>query len=61
MGERAHNPPPGFDDWCIDVPVPDWHQDVLDDRLDDLAANPDDESTWEQVEGRLRTGLAKKE
>jgi putative addiction module component (TIGR02574 family) len=43
------------------VPVPDWHQDVLDQRLDDLAANPDDESTWEDVEGRLRAGLSKKE
>ena len=42
------------------VPVPDWHEEILDERLADLAANPDDGSPWEEVEKRLRAGLSKK-
>jgi len=42
------------------IPVPDWHKEILDERLADLAANPDDGSPWEEVEKRLRAGLSKK-
>lgn len=39
------------------VPVPDWHQRVIDERLDDLDRNPDDEAPWDEAEARLRAGL----
>lgn len=35
------------------VPVPEWHQQVLEERLRDIEENPDDESPWEDVEARL--------
>lgn len=42
-----------------DVPVPSWHVEVLDERLDDLEANPDDSAPWEEVRAGLRTGLGR--
>ena len=36
------------------VPVPDWHRDIIDERLKDLQANPDAGDNWEVVQERLR-------
>jgi putative addiction module component (TIGR02574 family) len=36
------------------IPVPDWHREVLDERLNDLEANPDDGDSWDDVQERLR-------
>jgi putative addiction module component (TIGR02574 family) len=36
------------------IPVPDWHREILDERLKDLEANPDAGDTWEAVQERLR-------
>jgi putative addiction module component (TIGR02574 family) len=35
------------------VPVPDWHRDVLDERLADLEANPEDGRPWADVRADL--------
>ena len=40
------------------VPVPDWHLRVIDERLADHEANPDDVVAWEQVRAELRSKLA---
>lgn len=37
------------------VPVPDWHRQELDRRLDDLEKNPDDGVSWEDFKTRLRS------
>jgi putative addiction module component (TIGR02574 family) len=39
------------------VPIPDWHRDVLDERLGDEGASPAHERAWEQVEAELRRHL----
>jgi len=39
------------------VAVPQWHQDVLDERLKDADANPDRGESWEVVRERLRDKL----
>ena len=39
------------------VPVPDWHRQVLDDRLKDYEANPAAGDTWNDVRNRLRDKL----
>jgi putative addiction module component (TIGR02574 family) len=36
------------------VPVPDWHREILDERLKDLEADPDAGDSWEVVLQRLR-------
>jgi putative addiction module component (TIGR02574 family) len=36
------------------VPVPDWHRDILDERLKDLQDNPAAGDNWEIVQERLR-------
>lgn len=36
------------------IPVPDWHREIIDERLKDLEANPDAGDTWEAVQERLR-------
>ena len=36
------------------VPIPDWHKDELDRRLDEPTPGPGE--SWEQVRGRLRKG-----
>lgn len=36
------------------IPVPDWHREILEERLKDLDANPDAGDTWEVVQERLR-------
>jgi len=35
------------------VPVPDWHREILEERLTDLEANPDAGRPWEQVRADL--------
>lgn len=37
------------------VPVPDWHREELDRRLDDLEKNPDDGVSWDVVKAQLRS------
>jgi putative addiction module component (TIGR02574 family) len=32
------------------VPVPDWHRDILDQRLNDLEANPESGDSWDVVQ-----------
>jgi putative addiction module component (TIGR02574 family) len=39
------------------MPVPDWHLDVVRDRLDDLHADPDAGDSWEAARSRLRDSL----
>jgi putative addiction module component (TIGR02574 family) len=34
------------------IPVPDWHREILDERLKDLEANPDAGDSWEVVQDR---------
>ena len=36
------------------VPVPDWHREIIDERLKDLEANPNVGDSWEVVQERLR-------
>jgi putative addiction module component (TIGR02574 family) len=44
-------------DWIAaheaEVPVPEWHRDVLDERLADLEADPEGGRPWEEVEADL--------
>ena len=42
------------------VPVPDWHRAVLDERLRDYDANPDAGESWDVVRDRLRDNLRKR-
>jgi putative addiction module component (TIGR02574 family) len=42
------------------VPVPDWHREVLDERLNDFEANPDTGESWDIVRDRLRNNLRKR-
>jgi putative addiction module component (TIGR02574 family) len=42
------------------VPVPDWHREVLDERLKDYEANPDAGESWDVVRERLRDKLDKR-
>lgn len=39
------------------VPIPDWHRDVLRDRLRGLAAHPEDAEPWPVVRERLERRL----
>src|SRR5262249_42390022 len=39
------------------VPVPEWHREVLDERLKDYDANPDAGASWDVVRERLRDKL----
>jgi putative addiction module component (TIGR02574 family) len=36
------------------IPVPDWHREVIDERLQDLETDPDAGDSWEAVQDRLR-------
>ncbi len=35
------------------VSVPEWHREVLEERLADVRANPDEGRSWEEVEADL--------
>ncbi|PYR92409.1 MAG: hypothetical protein DMF84_12910 [Acidobacteria bacterium] len=39
------------------VPIPEWHREILDQRLKDLEANPESGDSWDLVEERLRRKL----
>ena len=39
------------------VPVPEWHREILDDRLKDNDTNPDAGESWDVVRERLRDKL----
>jgi putative addiction module component (TIGR02574 family) len=39
------------------IPVPNWHSDILRERLQDFEATPDAGDTWEVVQERLRRNL----
>jgi putative addiction module component (TIGR02574 family) len=41
------------------VPVPEWHREVLDERLKDYAATPNAGESWDVVRERLRDKLRK--
>jgi putative addiction module component (TIGR02574 family) len=41
------------------VPVPDWHHDVVRERLNDLAAHPEAGDSWEAARLRLNDTLDK--
>ena len=43
------------------VPVPDWHREILDKRLEDLEANPRAGRPWEEVRANLFKGTPGKE
>ena len=43
------------------VPVPDWHREILDERLADLQANPNAGRPWEEVRAELTKGTPDKE
>jgi putative addiction module component (TIGR02574 family) len=36
------------------VPVPDWHREILDERLKELSDTPDAGDSWDEVQERLR-------
>ena len=36
------------------IPVPDWHREIIDQRLEDLEADPDAGDGWDAVKGRLQ-------
>ena len=40
------------------IPVPDWHREILDERLKDLEANPAAVEGWEVVQEGLRRKIA---
>ena len=42
------------------VPVPEWHREILDERLKDDEANPDAGATWDVVRERLRDNLRRR-
>ena len=39
------------------VPVPEWHREILDQRLMDLERDPDSGDSWDVVQERLRRML----
>jgi putative addiction module component (TIGR02574 family) len=40
------------------VPVPEWHREILDERRKDSEANPDAGDSWDAVRERLREKTA---
>jgi putative addiction module component (TIGR02574 family) len=36
------------------VPVPEWQRQELDRRLDDMAKNPDDGGSWDELKAQLQ-------
>lgn len=39
------------------VPVPEWHRQVLRERLEDRRSNPDDGLDWNEVRDRIKRDL----
>lgn len=42
------------------APLPEWQRKILDERLRDAEANPDDWVSWEEAKAKIRAGLAEK-
>lgn len=42
------------------VPVPSWHLKLIDERRDDLEANPDDAVSWDEVRAELQAKLQRR-
>lgn len=42
------------------IPVPQWHQEVLNERLKDYEANPEAGESWDVVRERLRNKLSQR-
>jgi putative addiction module component (TIGR02574 family) len=42
------------------VPVPEWHRAILEERLAEYEANPNDGRPWEEVEADLHAQLTKR-
>jgi putative addiction module component (TIGR02574 family) len=42
------------------IPLPEWHREILDQRVKDLEANPDAGHSWDVVQERLRRTLDRK-
>ena len=40
-----------------DVPVPDWHRKIIEERLTDLDENPDASIPWEEVREAMKKHL----
>ena len=38
---------------AVAVPVPEWHREILDERLADLEAHPEASRPWDEVKARL--------
>ena len=36
-----------------EVPLPEWHKQLIDQRLEDHRRNPDDSSSWEELRDEL--------
>lgn len=36
-----------------EVPVPEWHKEILEERLEDDRRNPDDSVSWEELRDEL--------
>lgn len=43
-----------------ELPIPDWHKQIVSERLASYRASPEPGKTWEQVRGELEQKLAKK-
>ena len=39
------------------IPVPEWHREIIEQRLKEFEANPDAGESWEAVQERLRKKL----
>lgn len=44
-----------------EVPVPEWHREVLEQRLAEVDGDPDAGRPWEEMEVDLRARLAKRQ
>lgn len=44
-----------------DVPVPDWHREVLQERITDGQCDPDSGESWDVVRDRLREALGRRQ
>jgi putative addiction module component (TIGR02574 family) len=42
-----------------DVPIPDWHREIIRERLAAYRANPDQSKEWEEVEREIASELSK--
>ena len=43
-----------------DVPVPGWHREILDERLAEYAAHPDEGVPWEEFRAELQAEVKKR-